>query len=410
MQRFFVLGTHPQLSLAELYACFANTDFSLASEEVCVLDGAINTSGNLGGIIKSGDIVAEVPISDSDGLIDFIANLIVQKNPTGKINFGISHYSLDGRHSKDKSFFKLGVTVKKALKEHGISSRLVTSKEKNLSAVIVKTNKLLTSGVEICLVESRGKYLIGITDWVQPFEEYSRRDYGRPARDMKRGMLPPKLARMMVNLSNHQSKILLDPFCGSGTILMEAALLGGFDLIIGSDKDEKAIADTKTNLDWLAREFGVDISNIRLIQSRAEKIHEALSARPEQWPKAFGRVDSVVTEPYLGPPLSGRESSNQIKRTIEELKKLYIDSFQSLARIIKKDGRVVVALPLIRYDGEMMPVRIIPDLIKLGFELIDPLPASMPQKMKQYSLQGGIVYGREDQRVWREILVMYTRS
>ena len=35
---------------------------------------------------------------------------------------------------------------------------------------------------------------------MQDFEQWGARDYGRPSRDAVRGMLPPKLARMMVNL------------------------------------------------------------------------------------------------------------------------------------------------------------------------------------------------------------------
>ncbi len=49
-------------------------------------------------------------------------------------------------------------------------------------------------------------------------------------------------------------KKILDPFCGSGTILQEAMLLG-FKNIYGSDKDKRAIANSKENINWLKKEY-----------------------------------------------------------------------------------------------------------------------------------------------------------
>ncbi|MBS3125240.1 hypothetical protein J4211_03230 [Candidatus Woesearchaeota archaeon] len=49
--------------------------------------------------------------------------------------------------------------------------------------------------------------------------------------------LHPKLARAMVNLTGVKTGILLDPFCGTGGILIEAGLMG-FP-VVGCDIDEK---------------------------------------------------------------------------------------------------------------------------------------------------------------------------
>ena len=48
------------------------------------------------------------------------------------------------------------------------------------------------------------------------------------------GSMNPKLARCMVNLSRiHEGELLLDPFCGTGGILIEAGLIGC--KVVGSD-------------------------------------------------------------------------------------------------------------------------------------------------------------------------------
>ena len=89
------------------------------------------------------------------------------------------------------------------------------------------------------------QFSLAQTEAVQPFEQFSARDFGRPGRDDLSGMLPPKLAIIMINLAQTPlNSILLDPFCGSGTILSEAVLLG-YTNLIGTDISEKAIADSK---------------------------------------------------------------------------------------------------------------------------------------------------------------------
>jgi len=76
----------------------------------------------------------------------------------------------------------------------------------------VEENDLLASGGEHVLMGVEGKLMIGQTEAVQPYKQWSARDFGRPARDPKSGMLPPKLARLMINLSgvDPKGKTILD--------------------------------------------------------------------------------------------------------------------------------------------------------------------------------------------------------
>jgi tRNA G10 N-methylase Trm11 len=54
---------------------------------------------------------------------------------------------------------------------------------------------------------------VGITVLFQDVDEYSARDYGKNVRDMDVGMLPPKLAQMMLSISG-EARGIYDPFVG----------------------------------------------------------------------------------------------------------------------------------------------------------------------------------------------------
>ena len=69
---------------------------------------------------------------------------------------------------------------------------------------------------------------------------------------------------------------MLDPFCGVGTTLIEASLLG-FDQMIGSDIDEKAVADTEKNLNWLSREFDLQLPETTLEVCPAQELSDTLA-------------------------------------------------------------------------------------------------------------------------------------
>ena len=129
--------------------------------------------------------------------------------------------------------------------------------------------------------------------------------------------LHPKLARALVNLSMvKKGDALLDPFCGTGGILIEAALMG--INIVGSDIEDKMIDGCKKNLDYYK------IKNYKLFCSDIGDINNKLS-----------KVDAVVTDlPY------GKSTTTKG----EEMKKLYKRSFENISKVLKDDGRAVIGL------------------------------------------------------------------
>ena len=86
------------------------------------------------------------------------------------------------------------------------------------------------------------------------------------------GSMSPKLARCMVNLSRVKAgQLLLDPFCGTGGILIEAGLIGC--KVVGSDVNWKMKNGTAINLDYCGitdyRTFHLDVRELKMYEKVA---------------------------------------------------------------------------------------------------------------------------------------------
>jgi tRNA G10 N-methylase Trm11 len=341
---YFILGAHPELSIAEIKAVLG-PDYRpvFESRQVVLIEpGDQNLSelqDRLAGIIKVGRLVGELEDWDQQAAADLIASLASTAAGKNKISFGLSVYDVGDQQKTrllEKELDRLGLEIKKRLKETGRPVRYVKGKEPRLSSAILTTNGLLESGGEFILLITDSTVHIGQTEATQNFKAWSDRDYGRPARDAKSGMLPPKLARMMVNLGgiDPHGATLLDPFCGSGTVLMEATLMG-FGEMIGSDISEKAVADTATNMTWLVDRFDL------------VPPHMSLHTCPSVDLPTFhsSPVDLIVTEVFLGNPRSKTVDDQEAKRLEQELLPVFESSFTSLATLMKPSSRAVVAFP-----------------------------------------------------------------
>lgn len=381
---YFILGSNPALSLSELSACFNKKKLTLAHRQIALYqtDQAIDaaeTIRRLGGTVKIGLIMTE---ASPKNLFSAISPLL--KPGEGKYYFGFSDYGV-----KPSLIKPLAMNIKKELQARGVSARWVVSREETLSSVVVEQNNLLTNGAEFVLIASAGKILIGKTLAVQPFKELSRRDYGRPLRDDQSGMLPPKLAQIMINLARApKGGMILDPFCGSGTILTEALLMG-YENLIGSDISEKAIINTKKNLEWIILSYELRVTNYKLQIADAMQISKNLE--PDS-------IDAIVTEPYLGP----QRGKVDTRRTVKELENLYAASLQEFYKILKPGGRIVMVWPIFNTAAGRI---LLSQKIINNFKLLPPLDASF-NKFPGLSDRQTLVYGRPSQKVWREIIIL----
>jgi len=318
MKYFFQVGNHPKLAKSELEAVLRreNIDFeiSFVIENIIVLETKITLEKNLlkllGGFVKFGIIEFE---TTRNNLQKDIFQYLIKYNYE-KIFFGLNNFT-----SENLKLNKIGLELKKELKNSNKNCRFVSGVENPLSSVIIHKNNLdKENGFDLNFISSADTILVGRTLAVQDYNFYSKIDYGRPAKDDLSGMLPPKVSQIMINLAeikNNKLKVL-DPFCGSGTILQMAALQGVINLI-GYDNSVKAIKDTTENLDWLKKSFDLKF-NLELETLGIENLEQKIKA---------GSIDVVVTEPYLGPAMRGSEGNDFVKKVQEELSQLYTKMF-----------------------------------------------------------------------------------
>ncbi len=340
----------------------------------------------LGGTIKIAVLKEEI-----DNLEELTTNkwksyLTLQKQT--KNHFGFSLY--DSPRPDYAKLKKTALSLKKELKEEKYKARLVSSKALDLSSVIVAKNKLINA--ELVIIKYDNKYILGITKVVQDFVKYGWRDIKRPGRDMKSGMLPPKVAQMMINLAgNNRDITILDPFCGSGTILQEALLLN-FSQIYGRDVSPKAIDNSIKNIDWLKKNLSlnksVDIKQVD-VKNLARDFED-------------NSIDLIVTEPFMGDASFVQKSNNiqELEILSKELQQLYITAFTKFKKILTKNAKVIFIFPIFNLDNKKIYTLNKEAIEQLGFNHIKP-----NIKSDKLSVNNNLVYTRPQQKVHREIAI-----
>lgn len=394
MQYFFILGRIPDLSIAEL-SKFANLQeeaplkIRKKSSKFIVIetDKEIDISfwqKQLGGVIKSGKIIGKADKIQEEEIKDILLGYQKEK----RIFFGLSFYSPDNRFSfREAKNYSLG--LKKILKKEKISISFIIEKDRPfLSSGNILRQRLLEKGVELVFLIEEKEILIGATQALQSIKEEAEFDFLRPYRNISQGLIPPKLAKIMINLASvKKEEIILDPFCGSGTILGEAFLMGHKNLV-GSDIDEKLVEETRKNLEWLQESFSGKISNqvkIKIFRSDIKDIWREIPP---------GSIDAIITEPYLGPM---QVKKIKIQNIVNDLSSLYLQSFKSFKKILKPDGRIVIIFPVFRIEKRQYFLPIIEQIQSLGFK----------KENLSSSGRGSLLYSRPDQTVLREFFIFH---
>ncbi len=157
--------------------------------------------------------------------------------------------------------------------------------------------------------------------------------------------MPSKMARCMVNLAHGKvESLVLDPFCGTGTSLIEASYIGC--RAVGVDAQKRMILGTRRNL----RFFNISAEGLVLADSR----------KPP-----FFKVDCVITDPPYG------RSSSTLKSTTEQLVK---DVLASSLELLGTGQRICIALP-IQVNGSGKTSRMAEDLAEyiegLGYKTVE---------------------------------------
>ena len=359
MKYLAVLGRQPEVSAAELSALYE--DVELLSGKVAVFDSEQEPDiARLGGVLKIAEKMEAKPLVYLSGLSG------------GKITLGISDYS---KSASRKSAMIEALKLKKILIRHGQSVRVVENKEATLSTATSLHNGLSGKNerkIEFIKVDDAWYKVIGVQD----IGAYAKRDQARPARDAKVGMLPPKLAQILINLCGNlkPGAVVLDPFCGTGVVLQEALLMGY--RAYGTDISERMIKYSEKNLNY----FGFDGYNV-----------EVGDATSFKWSQP---IDAVACEGYLGKPMSQIPSGVSLKEEKQECGTIVLNFLRNLVEQIVPGTPVVIAVPAwLREDGEYSRLEVVDKIDELGY--------NVDNKARE-----GLLYHREGQIVARDIIIL----
>jgi tRNA G10 N-methylase Trm11 len=386
-----ILGRQPALGLAELESVYG-------PEHVRPLEGAalLDISAEdidfrrLGGTIKTARLLTTVPTTDWRKLADYLIEKVppyVKDMDEGKFTLGLSLYGFD---TPLKAIEACLLEIKKLVRRSGRPVRIVPNNAATLNSAQVLHNKLTYKGAwELLFIKDGARTLLAQTLFVQDIEAYGARDQARPARDARVGMLPPKLAQIILNLAVGQladeledkTKLrLLDPFCGTGVILQEA-LLAGYS-VLGSDIEPKMVEHTKRNLKWLFEQQPELQGNV---------VVELADATGYQWPG----FSTVASEVFLGRPLNSLPPPDKLKQIISDTNLITKKFLKNLVPQLKPGRSICLAVPAWRRpSGELIHLPVIDQLTDMGYNYSD---------FKHVRRQE-LVYFRENQVVARQLL------
>ncbi len=181
--------------------------------------------------------------------------------------------------------------------------------ERMMGGCIHGTVSLKNPGTEYRAVFSGGHCWFGRVLHTIDRGGYAKRNPGQRAY-FHPGVMMPLMARALVNLTHVQKgQTLLDPFCGTGGILLECRQLGIH--AIGSDYDPEMLAGCRQNL-----------ADGAWLRADATKM-----------PYPDASFDAVATDlPYGQSTTIGAEN----------LENLYRGSLAEIRRVLKPSGRAVV--------------------------------------------------------------------
>lgn len=440
-----LLGRQPALGIAELERVFGGQNVNPLSNLAAIINTDTLDIELLGGTLKAGKVVIDLASGDWHSLSKKVIQYYLDEwsSSTGKITLGLGAY---GFEVGTRDIQKIGLVLKQKLKSTDASLRLIPNQELALSTATSHHNKLGLSPnkIELLMVRAdNGRIIVAQSTGAQNITAYAKRDQQRPKRDTFVGMLPPKLAQIMINLaldqvesrrlkiedSSHNKDTdgglppfieggildresqaprdgfqppverplrenggnptdlegqvtVLDPFCGTGVILQEAAIMG--HRVYGTDLSDKMVSFSRDNLAWLARTHHLALSS---------DLHSG-DAMTAKWRQP---IDAVVTEAYLGQPFSAPPSPTKLDEVRKNCNHIITEFLKNLAPQIKSGVPVCIAIPAWRdRQGDFTHLPLVETVGQLGYKRHEFTNIS----------QNDLLYYREDQIVARELLVL----
>ncbi len=298
----------------------------------------------------------------------------------GKIRFGLSTYGLKVSPNQINAS---ALAMKKVVKNSGRSIRIVPNKDTALNTAQVLHNRLHAElGMELLLIKDGERTVLAQTNAVQDIEAYGARDQARPKRDARVGMLPPKLAQIILNLANPAAGSgVLDPFCGTGVVLQEALLMG-FS-VYGTDIEERMIDYSNQNLEWLSERHNFSGQTMLL---------ETGDATNYDWQD----FDAIACETYLGRPFSAMPAPEVLQAVMQDVDTIHRKFLHNVAKQTKPGFKMCIAVPAWRTKNDFKHLKTLDNLDDLGYTRVSFVHADTRE----------LIYHRENQIVGRELVTL----
>ena len=332
----------------------------------------------LGGVYKIIEIAAE------DESIEKLYKNIKQNNEVvwleEKARWCLSYYSIEKTNNAiyKKMSEYLNEEISKLVKKNKQINNDIL--EDNFREISVNKIKTIT---EIVLAYDGKKFYIGKTKMIFNSTNYIKRDLSRPFQDSSIS-ISPRIARILVNLlglKNNQT--VLDPFCGTGTFLIEASILGLN--VMGTDKRKECVDGTRKNLQWINKNQKKINNNIMV--NDAEKL--------VNFQKRV--IDGIVTEPILLPNLKRHPNEIKTRELLKITQKIYVKAMISMNRVLRENGRLVIVTPRVKTNqGKFISLDILHMIKESGFRFTRIHKNNQPIIVK---------YSKE-QKIIREVWVM----
>lgn len=398
----FFLGRQWQLSAIEVWHALAHAKtapvlVSLSPTHMAVSVNQplkIDFFNVLGGVERVGQVITSAQsMFSAQEVVSALSPL------AEKLQFGLSTI---GVPFPGKKFL---LDVKKNAKLHGAKLAFVEPKDEasRLSSAQVLFNGLYRDpNIEATIIAHKGVFSLVKTIWVQDIQAYEVRDTGRPARDAYVGMLPPKLAQTMISLAISTGHLpdnptLYDPFCGLGTLLQEGYLAG--HKMVGSDKEKRMIDLSRRNLNWVLK-----LLNPSPLLYPRLFVHDATQLFPSDMVES---IQAIVTEPFLGTPLSGSLSKDDAKKFLEGLYPTYKKFMENARNVLMPGGVILMALPAVKLRGSqagffMWPKAFLDDFAQIGYIQGQLVPAELASVIHPHERET-MLYARPKAHIGREL-------
>ncbi len=173
-----------------------------------------------------------------------------------------------------------------------------------------------------------------------------------------------RMARMLVNISGAKcGDLILDPFCGLGTILCEGLSVGCN--VLGVEIDPERVRHAKQNCVWFKNKY-IPRSKSRydIFQGDSTNLSRVLENH------AIKTVDFIISEPELGPLLRGAPTESEAENSVHILEPLYQQFFEEAYKILNEKGKILIILPEFNTQSGKRYELHIPALQK--FEIMNP--------------------------------------